>query len=130
MKRDHLRSVLLKLHPYWQAIAFRWRGSSRRLVTHMNVETMLETLSALEELFVDARDASWAKAFQALLEEVQASDSSADVSDASRKILHMYRGMGSFNDVLIYTNGTYPRGPNEELDLLRHRLYEIALYLA
>lgn len=90
---------------------------------------MLETLSALEKLFGDARDASLAKAFQALLEEVQASNSSADVSEASRKILHMYRGMGSFNDVLIYTNGTYPCGPSEELDLLRNRLYEIALYL-
>lgn len=130
MKRDHLSSFWRKLHPNWQAVAFRWRGSSRRFVTHMSVEAMLETLSALEKLFVDARDASWAKAFQALLEEVKASNSSADVSEASRKILHMYRGMGSFNDVLIYTNGTYPRGPNEELDLLRNRLYEIALYLA
>ncbi|PPG63860.1 hypothetical protein C5C16_15260 [Rathayibacter rathayi] len=91
---------------------------------------MRETLEALERVFISAESAFWTRIMHAWVDELASSQTPADISRLAREIIHMYGGMGTFNDVLIYTNGTYPRDLNEELDLLRGELYEIALTLA
>lgn len=89
-----------------------------------------ETLEALETIFISGKDNFWANVIHSLLDELNVSLDSADVSHLSRKIIHMYGGMGTFGDAVIYNNGTYPRQLNNDLGLLRTQLYEIANRLA
>lgn len=96
----------------------------------MNVEKLRETLKALERVFISAESTFWTNVMHTWLVELANSQTPVDVSHLARRIIHMYGGMGTFNDVLIYKNGAYPRALNEDLDLLRNELYEIALILA
>jgi hypothetical protein len=42
-----------------------------------------------------------------------------------RKILRMYGGMGSFNDLVLYKNGTILKGENTKLSKLSEQLYSL-----
>ncbi|MWV31335.1 DUF6966 domain-containing protein [Rathayibacter iranicus] len=96
----------------------------------MSIDALRETLKALESIFISGKDKFWADVMHSLLDELDNSHDSADVSRLSRRIIHIYGGMGSFNDAVIYNNGTYPRGLNKELGILRTQLYKIANRLA
>lgn len=96
----------------------------------VSVDMLRETLEALEKLFISGKDNFWANVIHSLLDELNVSLDSADVSHLSRTIIHMYGGMGTFGDAVIYNNGTYPRQLNNDLGLLRTQLYEIANRLA
>ncbi|KZX21402.1 hypothetical protein EV639_101815 [Rathayibacter tanaceti] len=91
---------------------------------------MRETLRSLEELFISGKDNFWASVMHSLLNELDASLHPEDISNLSRKIIHMYGGMGTFGDAIIYSNGKYPRELNNDLSLLRTQLYKIANHLA
>ncbi|WP_146076761.1 DUF6966 domain-containing protein [Rathayibacter tritici] len=108
----------------WRARKF----SPMRSLTDVNA--LRETLKALERIFSRGKDSFWAGAIHSLLDEVDSSHDSTDVSRVSRKVIHLYGGMGSFNDAVIYRNGKYPRGLNNDLGVLRTKLYEIANHLA
>lgn len=47
-----------------------------------------------------------------------------------RKILGMYGGMGSLNDLILYKNGQPLIKENNELDALRTQLYELCREIA
>ncbi|WP_146076828.1 DUF6966 domain-containing protein [Rathayibacter tritici] len=111
-------------------MAYGQRGNSRLLGAEMTVDMLRETLKALEKVFISGKDKFWAGVMHSLLDDLDASLDSTDISDLSRKIIHMYGGMGTFGDAVIYNNGNYPRELNDDLSILRTRLYKIANRLA
>ncbi|MBV4508202.1 hypothetical protein HU751_025540 [Pseudomonas sp. BW13M1] len=49
----------------------------------------------------------------------------SDPERASLKLLSMYGGMGSLNDVVLYKDGQPLVSENNELDFLRSQLYDL-----
>lgn len=81
-----------------------------------DVEVILTRM--IELLRVGAFD-DWA----VVLEKIK-SDFEVDPKYASLKLLSMYGGMGSLNDVVLYRGGQPLVMENNELDSLRTQLYE------
>ena len=50
-----------------------------------------------------------------------------DAQDLARNIKSGYRGMGSFGDFVLYTNGEYIPEPAEEFDRLHTKLFDICI---
>lgn len=82
-----------------------------------NVEVIL---SRLIELLRAGAANEWAVAIEKIKEEFE-----QDPSYSSQRILSIYGGMGSFNDVVLYREGQPLILENNELDDLRNRLYSI-----
>ncbi|MCY1279426.1 hypothetical protein D9M68_214320 [compost metagenome] len=61
----------------------------------------------------------WANIFERLRDEL-----AVNPEDVESKILSMYGGMGSLNDLVLYKNGRPLLAENNEFDALRTRLYE------
>lgn len=61
----------------------------------------------------------WANTFERLRDEL-----AVDPEGVESKILSMYGGMGSLNDLVLYRNGQPLLAENNEFDALRTRLYE------
>lgn len=77
-------------------------------------------LSRMIELLLMGAGDNWAVA----LEEVRVVFC-RDPKSASSKLLSMYGGMGSLNDVVLYGGGQALVKENNEFDVLRARLYEL-----
>lgn len=82
-----------------------------------HVEKVLARLAAL--LRFGARD-DWANALEKFREEI---GNSPDATAA--RVLSMYGGMGSLNDLILYKNGQPLAAENVELDALRSELYQL-----
>ncbi|MDH4563186.1 hypothetical protein [Pseudomonas sp. BN411] len=82
-----------------------------------NIDCDLERL--IELLRLGGED-DWAVA----LEEVRL-DFHCDVKFASSRLLSMFGGMGSLNDIVLYSDGQPLIAENNELDLLRAKIYEV-----
>ncbi len=63
---------------------------------------------------------SWADAFARLAVEYK-----QEPEMVSGKIVALYGGMGSFNDIIFFRGGKVAAEENERLDSLRKRLYEL-----
>lgn len=87
-----------------------------------NIEVILARMIVL--LRVGAFD-DWAVA----LEKVKMGFE-LDPEYSSLKLLSMYGGMGSLNDVVLYRNGQPLVSENNELDTLRSQLYELCKKIA
>lgn len=61
---------------------------------------------------------TWAKSFERLGTELD-----SDYESSIRKLKGLYGGMGSFNDIVLHKNGRPLIQENDELDDLRHTLY-------
>ena len=48
-----------------------------------------------------------------------------DPKSSSLKLLSMYGGMGSLNDIVLYKDGQPLISENNELDILRSKLYKL-----
>ena len=77
-------------------------------------------LTEIEQMMQEFDEISWAKAFARLATEYE-----EDSEIASRKIIALYGGMGSFNDIVFFRGGKVVAEENERLDSLRKRLYEL-----
>lgn len=64
--------------------------------------------------------AGWATALEKVANEVLINPSAA-----SAKILSMYGGMGSLNDIILYKDGQPLTLENAELNELREKLYQL-----
>jgi hypothetical protein len=62
----------------------------------------------------------WANALKSTSQEL-----TAQPTEVASKILSMYGGMGSLNDVILYGNGQPLSKENTEFDNLRTRLYDL-----
>lgn len=73
---------------------------------------------------VDLLNVGGATGWAAALDKV-AIEISINPSAASSKILSMYGGMGSLNDVILYKDGQPLALENTELNELREKLYQL-----
>lgn len=83
------------------------------------MESIQAILLKMTELLLIGGLADWAGALQKCQNEIV-----ADPSATTGKILSLYGGMGSLNDLILYSNGTLLKNENNELDSLRSQLYD------
>lgn len=88
----------------------------------MKIKNIDSTLKRMIELLRMGGDVEgWAAA----LEGIRA-DFHSDPKYASSKLMSMYGGMGSLNDLVLYSDGQALVVENNEFDFLRAQLYELA----
>lgn len=85
-----------------------------------NVEQLEPVLTRMTELLRLGSRGNWANAL-----EKHRSALSTDPSATVARILAMFGGMGSLNDVVLYKDGQPMVSENRELDSLRSRLYDL-----
>ncbi|AWH84708.1 hypothetical protein HYN59_06050 [Flavobacterium album] len=71
------------------------------------------------ELLKEAGESGWSNGFRGLIAELEANENIS----VYRKIISIYGGAGSFNDLVLYKNGAVCSEENNELDRLRNGLY-------
>ncbi|OAB78726.1 DUF6966 domain-containing protein [Cochleicola gelatinilyticus] len=82
----------------------------------MNLKDILKNIL---EIFRNVGEREWTSVFDNFLKEIEVSDK----KKLKRKILKIYGGMGSFNDLVLYREGRLCYKENVELDKLRKKLY-------
>ena len=75
-----------------------------------------------------AKDTQYLQRFRGFRGDCEYIKNEKDVKDLVRNIMHSYRrGMGSFTDFALYTNGEYIPGPDLEFDRLRTQLFDMCV---
>jgi hypothetical protein len=97
------------------------------LKTADNVE-MERVLAALRELLSENSRRDWAQAMHDLLCEWQEAETREGKSTIARKILTLYGGMGSFNDLGLFKNGQVLREESRQLSELQSDLHRLAVH--
>ena len=69
----------------------------------------------------------WKKTFTYFINELNAIESDAEIKSLAREILSIYKGMGSFNDLVLQREDRMPVYENERLDNLRKTLFDLAV---
>jgi len=77
-----------------------------------------KTVFEITNLLSSNDENSWAKAFEKLGNELD-----NDYESSIHSLKGFYGGMGSFNDIVLHKNGMPLIRENDELDDLRHSLY-------
>ena len=85
-----------------------------------DIKKIQESMLRIEDLLRLGGVNEWAKGIENLRNEM-----TYDSDLALGKILSLYGGMGSFNDIILYRNGILLVSENSELDALRSKLYEL-----
>jgi hypothetical protein len=85
-----------------------------------NVEQLEPVLTRMTELLRLGSRGNWGNAL-----EKHRSALSTDPSATVARILAMFGGMGSLNDVVLYKDGQPMVSENREFDSLRSRLYDL-----
>jgi hypothetical protein len=86
----------------------------------MDIQKIESVLSRMRDLLVAGAMNDWARA----LDDCR-SNLAADPADVRSRVISMYGGMGSLNDVVLYRNGQPMIRENNELDGLRSELYRL-----
>jgi hypothetical protein len=95
------------------------RSGSGDQANKMNqTEDIEATLSRMAELLRTSANNDWAVALEKLKDETSQTPDSV-----ARKILSLYGGMGSLNDLVLYSNGRMLHEENKEFDDLRAHLF-------
>lgn len=77
-----------------------------------------KTIIEITNILSSNNEDSWAKVFEKLSRELD-----VDCESSILSLKGLYGGMGSFNDIILHENGTPLIRENDELDDLRHALY-------
>lgn len=75
-------------------------------------------LSSMAELLTEYGELSWGSALGRLAEEY-----GDDPTGIAGRVLALFGGMGSLNDVVLHRNGNVAVDASETLDGLRHEVY-------
>ena len=81
------------------------------------IKDLLIQIGTLLERF---NEDSWSNAFKRLVIEYQ-----EQPTETRGRIISLYGGMGSFNDIVLYHQGNVVQSENDELDRMRSRLYQL-----
>lgn len=81
--------------------------------------TVKEYCTEIQKLLIEVEEFNLAKSFGSFISELEKSEDNS----VYRKIISIYGGMGSFNDLVLYKNGILCRRENDSLSELRHGLY-------
>jgi hypothetical protein len=84
----------------------------------MDIQKIQSVLSRMRDLLIAGAMDDWATALDGC-----SSTLPADPVNVRSRILSMYGGMGSLNDIVLYRNGQPMIRENNELDDLRSQLY-------
>ncbi len=85
-----------------------------------DIQSIQATLLRIEELLRIGGSHEWASGLEALRGEI-----ANEPGSGPGKVLSLYGGMGSFNDIVLYRDGVLLVSENEALDKLRSELYEL-----
>lgn len=85
-----------------------------------NIQDIEVVLTRMAELLRLGSRSDWAMALENQCSEIASNPVAGKVN-----ILSMYGGMGSLNDLILYKNGQPLFMENNELDMLRSKLYEL-----
>ena len=77
-----------------------------------------KTVIEIANILSSSDEIPWAKAFEKLGNELD-----NDYESSINSLKGIYGGMGSFNDIVLHKNGMPLIRENDELDDLRHSLY-------
>lgn len=86
----------------------------------MDTQKIQSVLSRMRDLLIAGGINDWASALDGCRSELL-----ADPVNVRSRILSMYGGMGSLNDLVLYRNGQPMVRENNELDDLRSKLYQL-----
>ncbi|WJV51936.1 hypothetical protein PCO82_10015 [Pectobacteriaceae bacterium CE90] len=81
-----------------------------------------EVLSEMAFLLADCNMSDWSNILLRLCTYID-----DDPQDAIYRILNLYGGMGSLNDLVLCKNGQMLQAENDIFDELRTRLYELSV---
>lgn len=77
-------------------------------------------LLEISMLLIDGGYPDWGKSFVIFTEEIE-----TNLDGVKNKLLKLYGGMGSFNDIVLYKNNKPLINENNKLDALRTQLYNL-----
>ncbi|WP_376782073.1 DUF6966 domain-containing protein [Pseudescherichia vulneris] len=80
-----------------------------------------KVLSEIVKILSDNDESSWATYFKSCENQLD-----VDYQVGIYNIRQVYRGMGSFNDLILHKHGLPLQKENDRLDQLRHELYELS----
>ncbi|MGE8435539.1 MAG: DUF6966 domain-containing protein [Pseudomonas palmensis] len=83
-----------------------------------NIDLTLKRM--IELLRMGGEVEGWTAALEGIREDFH-----SDPKYASSKLMSMYGGMGSLNDLVLYSDGQALVVENNEFDMLRAQLYEL-----
>ncbi|MGM1017039.1 MAG: DUF6966 domain-containing protein [Actinomycetota bacterium] len=83
------------------------------------------TLKDLSRFLYDVREDSIGAFFERLSEEFASGEN--DTRELIQRGLSVYRGMGSFNDLVVTVDGLVDPSANRSLDLLRSRAFDLLI---
>lgn len=86
----------------------------------INIQKVEIVLKRMAELFRFGTRDDWANALEKFHREIGNSPNAT-----AARILSIYGGMGSLNDLILYRNGQPLVAENVELDALRSELYQL-----
>ena len=95
------------------------------MTLHSDVAQLVGTLEAMTRLLKLHGDGGWAEQ----IERCRSSIARSDYHGVDR-LLRLYAGMGSLNDVILQSGGVAPAEDNERFDALRTDAWERAHALA
>lgn len=84
----------------------------------MNIQNIDEVMNRISELLQLGGLDDWAEALESMRRQY-----AIDPVGGSAKIMSVYGGMGSLNDLVLYREGQPLVKENNELDLLRSKLF-------
>ena len=91
------------------------------------IKQLANILEQMIEMFKVANDNEYLKIFKCFRGDCEYIENDQDAQDLARNIKSGYRGMGSFGDFVLYTNGEYIPEPAEEFDRLHTKLFDICI---
>jgi len=80
---------------------------------------MIDTLKKIEGLLKKYDEKQWSISFHVFINSYSTSEN----RDLKNKIRGIYRGMGSFNDLILFKDGRMCTEGNIKLDALRKKLF-------
>ncbi|VTQ52164.1 Uncharacterised protein [Campylobacter jejuni] len=79
-------------------------------------------LDRVIKILSENNEENFSKVFAGLKEELRNHN-----NDALYALKRLFGGAGSFNDLVLHKNGQMLRSENDELDGLRHKLYDLLM---
>lgn len=84
-----------------------------------NTMTVKDYCHEIQKLLTEVGELNWAKCFENFIAELEVSNDNATY----RKIIAIYGGMGSFDDLVLYKGGVLCQNENDTLYKLKKGLY-------
>jgi hypothetical protein len=83
-------------------------------------------LDVLIQLLSSVGETNWHRALLSLRDRYDTAINQQEQKEVLSDILHIYGGMGSFSDLVLYQNGKLLLSQTRQLDDLRRQLFDLA----